>query len=83
MLVVLKKIVEFSVDGVVYQAEEGMTWGEWVDSKYNVDNFYFNDMGYISGDYELDFCETKDDIIQLRDYSYNDVYGVGCLPPLN
>ena len=78
-----KKIVEFSVDGVVYQAEEGMTWGEWVDSKYNVDNFYFNDLGYISGDYELDFCETKDDIIQLRDYSYNDTYGVGCIPPLN
>ena len=24
---------------ITYQAMEGMTWGEWVDSEYNVDGF--------------------------------------------
>lgn len=26
------------VDGTVYQAEEGMTWGEFIDSEYNINN---------------------------------------------
>lgn len=26
-----------------YQAEKGMTWGEWVESDYNTDGFYVND----------------------------------------
>ena len=28
-------IVAFTIDGTSYQAEEDMTWGEWVESKYN------------------------------------------------
>lgn len=32
-------LIAFTVDGVEYQAEEGMTWGEWVDSEYNTGNF--------------------------------------------
>ena len=30
------ELITFTVDGIEYQAEEGMTWGEWVDSDYNV-----------------------------------------------
>ncbi len=26
-----------------YQAEEGMTWGEWVNSEYNTANWFIND----------------------------------------
>lgn len=33
------KIITFTIDGVEYQAVENMTWGEWVDSVYNVSNF--------------------------------------------
>ena len=29
-------LISFTIDGTQYQAEEGMTWGEWVDSEYNV-----------------------------------------------
>jgi hypothetical protein len=29
------KMITFTVDGVTYQAEEGMTWGEWLESEYN------------------------------------------------
>ena len=28
-------LITFTIDGVEYQAEEGMTWEEWVNSEYN------------------------------------------------
>lgn len=28
-------LISFSINGVAYQAEEGMTWVEWCDSEYN------------------------------------------------
>ena len=34
------KMINFTVAGASYQAEEGMTWGEWVDSEYNTDGFW-------------------------------------------
>lgn len=34
-------LISFTINGVSYQAEEGMTWGEWVDSEYNVNQEYF------------------------------------------
>lgn len=36
-------IITFTIDGTAYQAEEGMTWGEWVDSEYNVNGRFFLD----------------------------------------
>ena len=37
-----KAMINFTIDGTPYQAEEGMTWAEWVVSDYN------------SGDFEVD-----------------------------
>lgn len=34
-----KPIINFTIDGTPYQAEEGMTWAEWVNSPYNEDSF--------------------------------------------
>ena len=34
-----KETFNFTIDDVTYQAEVGMTWDEWIDSKYNVDKF--------------------------------------------
>jgi hypothetical protein len=31
-------LITFTIDGTEYQAEEGMTWEEWVNSEYNVIN---------------------------------------------
>ena len=28
------KLISFTMDGKSYQAEEGMTWGEWINSEY-------------------------------------------------
>lgn len=33
-------IISFTIDGDPYQAEEGMTWAEWVESAYNNGRFY-------------------------------------------
>jgi hypothetical protein len=39
-------LITFTVDGTSYQAEDGMTWGEWIDSDYNPGGFtvYNNDI---------------------------------------
>ena len=33
---------EFTIDGVTYEAKEGMTWGDWVDSSYDTRGFVNN-----------------------------------------
>lgn len=35
-------LISFTIDGTSYQAEEGMTWGEWVASDYNTGDFVAN-----------------------------------------
>lgn len=32
-------IISFTIDGTSYQAEEGMTWAQWIDSDYNTGGF--------------------------------------------
>lgn len=39
----LSKLSNFSINGVIYQYEEGMTWVEWVDSKFNTGDFIIVD----------------------------------------
>lgn len=35
-------LITFTIDGVEYQAEEGMTYWEWCESEYNVDGYMGN-----------------------------------------
>ena len=39
-------LISFSIDGTTYYFEDGMTWEEWVNSIYNIDNFVISN-GYI------------------------------------
>lgn len=39
--------ITFTIDGTEYQAEDGMTWGEWVASEYNTASAYLSSDGYI------------------------------------
>ena len=32
-------LISFTIDGTSYQADQGMTWGAWVTSSYNTDNY--------------------------------------------
>ena len=40
-------LITFTIDGTEYQAEEGMTWGEWVESEYNNTDKYFISYGFV------------------------------------
>lgn len=35
-------LISFTIEGTTYQAEEGMTYAQWVDSKYNTGSYYTN-----------------------------------------
>ena len=39
------KIINFTIEDVPYQAEEGMTWLQWIDSDYNTGNFVIDEYG--------------------------------------
>lgn len=39
-------IINFTIEGISYQAEEGMTWLDWINSKYNTDGYYQE--GYVT-----------------------------------
>lgn len=41
------KKIQFTIGGVSYRALEGMTWGEWLESEYNVDGFSLAESGEI------------------------------------
>lgn len=36
-------LITFTIDGASYQAEQGMTWREWVASSYNTDGLFLDD----------------------------------------
>jgi hypothetical protein len=51
--------INFTIDGTPYQADAGMTWGEWLESDYNVD-------GYVMGEY-LGICPEGEDWVAVFD----------------
>lgn len=36
------KLISFTIDGTSYQAEEGMTWAEWLTTDYNKNSYTEN-----------------------------------------
>ena len=44
-------LLTFTVAGIEYQAEEGMTWEEFCNSEYNTGGFYISDMYVKKGSY--------------------------------
>ena len=36
-------LIEFSIGSTTYQAEEGMTWAEWVESEYNTFGYFIGE----------------------------------------
>lgn len=37
-----KETITFTLDNIVYTAEKGMTFAQWVDSSYNTDGYYYD-----------------------------------------
>lgn len=60
-------LITFTIDNTNYQAEEGMTWEEWVESSYDIENKWYIDSNYVlcngpySGTYYI-VCEGNSDI---------------------
>jgi hypothetical protein len=80
-------LITFTIGGTEYQAEEGMTWGEWVDSEYNTNGFYISGVGIFRGtqmsgqmsgqiynDNSLSTCTEPSDTI-INGHSYGIAYG--------
>lgn len=45
-------LITFTIEGTEYQAEEGMTWEEWVDSEYNVIGaFIYYDLIFVGSEF--------------------------------
>ena len=54
------KLITFTIDGVTYQAEPGMTWEEWVNSKYNTIGAYIFQKGvYVKRDSAYPHIDTS------------------------
>ena len=74
-----KRLIEFTIEGITYQAEEGMTWGEWVDSEYSTESFSIDADGYVcNGDIQLNECVKPSDMIS-SDVTYTNIKsGIAC-----
>ena len=49
----INPLITFTIGGTEYQAQEGMTWGEWVESEYNTNNFVAEGANVYSSDKAL------------------------------
>ena len=68
-------LISFTISGTSYQAKEGMTWGEWVESEYNTggwsvcpwagNNIYDGSENFI---YYSGFVLVSDEIVANHDY---------------
>ena len=71
-------LITFKIDDTEYQAEEGMTWEEWVNSEYNVDEVYILNNGNVI--YGLSFIvdastlsvSSSDVIKNINYYTFED-----------
>lgn len=68
-------LVSFAISGTTYYAEEGMTWGEWFNSKYNTDNLVYGSPDYSIVVTLLNEPIKETDLINPN-YGYSKVGGV-------
>ena len=68
----------FSREFIEYTATEGMTWGEWVNSNYNVNSFYMindemagNYLRSPNGAVDYDGFLIHGDEVIIENYYYN------------
>lgn len=59
-------LISFTIDGISYQAVEGMTWGEWVESEYNND-FYTNGQYIIKNETRFHLVAMSGTVMVLSD----------------
>lgn len=78
-------VISFSINGVIYESEEGMTWEEWVESNYNPYEADYDLLRWCSGGGYIYYfmgpacvaltdnsCVNSSDVI-IDNYSYKSV----------
>ena len=81
-LVLESELITFTINDIEYQAEEGMTWEEWINSEYNNNGYHSDDGEYVyvqssSSDhirsirvaYDVTSVHVQELIIKNRNYS--------------
>lgn len=70
------KLITFTINGITYQAINGMTWEEWTNSEYNTRSFssldgrvYYKDPMNIYVAYQDDSLVSKTETIRAN-YAY-------------
>lgn len=63
-----KNLITFYIDGILYQAEEGMTYGQWVDSSYNTKGYYIHSVfnKLTDGSNMCESVETNRDTVIIK-----------------
>ena len=62
-------LISFTIDGTTYQAQEGMTWAEWVNSDYDTPGLWnVRPDGFVCGNTRIDLSPGY-----VADSSYKDV----------
>lgn len=77
-------LINFTISDTAYQAEEGMTWEQWVASSYNTGGYFVSDT-YISDDRGRVYTDSSlttpvlstDVIISGRNYGNSGTGGIG------
>lgn len=75
-----KEVINFTIGGVSYQADVGMTWNEWIDSEYNIDGFEkdtVDDLILDKNGYNINGIILSDVIVSEKNYVIS-----SSLPPL-
>lgn len=67
----------FTIDGVLYYAEEGMTWSEWVESEYNTGAWRVNNGNIHNGLRAVKDVAPNDVISKNGLYEYSSMDGGG------
>ena len=67
-------IVRIGTERKTFQFEEGMTWEQWINSKYNTDGgFYIDNYGMVSHNVNGSYFNFEDEYTGAdRDVYYND-----------
>ena len=70
------KLISFIIEGTSFQAEEGMTWGEWCNSEYNTEGHFvsnskvFDKIGFVVVN-NTGHTVSADEVILNKTYYYS------------
>lgn len=70
-------LISFSVDSKTYQAEDGMTWGEWVDSEYNTDGYSVSSSTHIKDISDMYVMDATSSSVIQANTNYSTSYSGG------